>query len=67
MIGKLLLISEGGLLPFYLNQDEIDIDNVLLSGFCSAICNFSEELTIPLKNIQWQSRKLTWRCWNQQT
>jgi len=58
MIGKLLLISEGGLLPFYLNQDEIDIDNVLLSGFCSAICNFSEELTIPLKNIQFEGHQM---------
>ncbi len=58
MIGKLLLISEGGLLPFYLNQDEIDIDNVLLSGFCSAICNFSEELTIPLRNIQFEGHQM---------
>jgi len=58
MIGKLLLISEGGLLPFYLNQDEIDIDNVLLSGFCSAICSFSEELTFPLKNIQFEGHQM---------
>lgn len=58
MIGKLLLISEGGLLPFYLNQDEIDIDNVLLSGLCSAIYNFSEELTFPLRNIQFEGHQM---------
>ncbi|MHA1256086.1 MAG: hypothetical protein ACTSPS_10865 [Promethearchaeota archaeon] len=58
MIGKLLLISEGGLLPFYLNQDEIDIDNVLLSGFCSAIYNFSKELTFPLRSIQFQGHQM---------
>jgi len=58
MIDKLLLISEGGLLPFYLNQDEIDIDNVLLSGLCSAIYNFSEELTFPLRNIQFEGHQM---------
>ena len=58
MIGKLLLISEGGLLPFYINQDEIIIDNVLLSGFCSAIYNFSEELTFPLRNIQFEGHQM---------
>lgn len=44
MIGKLLLIRESGLLPFYLSQDEIEIDHDLLSGFCMANNSIAKEL-----------------------
>ncbi|MHA1727657.1 MAG: hypothetical protein ACTSWY_02870 [Promethearchaeota archaeon] len=44
MIGKLLLIRESGLLPFSIKQDDIEIDESLLSGFCTANYNFSKEL-----------------------
>jgi len=58
MIGKLLLIAESGILPFYLNQDEIDIDNDLLSGLCSAIYSFAEELAFPLKNFSFEGHQM---------
>lgn len=44
MIGKLLLIRDSGLLPFYLSQDDIDIDHDLLSGFCIANNSIAQEL-----------------------
>jgi hypothetical protein len=59
MIKKLLLIDESGLLPFFLNQDKTNIDNDLLSGFCSAIHSLSLELTFPLKNIDFQDHVMT--------
>jgi hypothetical protein len=59
MIKKLLLIGNSGLLPFYLNQDDLDVDSDLLSGFCSAIHSLSLELSFPLKNIDFQDHIMT--------
>ncbi len=58
MIGKLLLIGESGLLPFYLKQDETEIDNDLLSGFCRALHGISIELKFPLKNIGFEKHRM---------
>ncbi|MHA1437788.1 MAG: hypothetical protein ACTSPD_09425 [Promethearchaeota archaeon] len=58
MIRKLLLIGESGLLPFYLSQDNIEIDNDMLSGFCRAIHGISIELTFPLKNIGFENHRM---------
>ena len=41
-----MLIQESGLLPFYIDQEEnIEIDGMLLSGFCMAVNNVSRELS----------------------
>ena len=58
MIGKILLITESGILPFYLNQDDIAIDHDLLSGYCSAIYSFAKELTFPLRNIRFERHQM---------
>ncbi|MFX1274279.1 MAG: hypothetical protein ACFFBP_07630 [Promethearchaeota archaeon] len=58
MIRKFLLISEGGLLNFYLNQDDIEIDGDLLSGFCKALYDISLELTSPLKTVGFEKNKM---------
>lgn len=58
MIRKFLLISEGGLLNFYLNQDDIKIDGDLLSGFCKALYDISLELTFPLKTVGFVQNKM---------
>lgn len=58
MIGKLLLIAESGLLPFYFNQDNIQIDNDLLSALCRTIYSLSVELNFPLKNIGFENHKI---------
>jgi len=58
MIRKVLLISEGGLLNFYLNQDDIKIDGDLLSGFCKALYDISLELTFPLKTVGFKQNKM---------
>ena len=58
MIRKFLLISEGGLLNFYLNQDDIKIDGDLLSGFCKALYDISLELTFPLKTVGFVENKM---------
>jgi hypothetical protein len=44
LIGKILLIRESGILPFYFSQDSIELDSVLLSGFCMANYNVAKEL-----------------------
>ncbi|MCP4761175.1 MAG: hypothetical protein GY870_05295 [archaeon] len=44
MIGKLLLIRESGILSFYINQDAIEIDDILLSGFIMANYTIAKEL-----------------------
>ncbi|MGQ4873873.1 MAG: hypothetical protein ACP6IY_07370 [Promethearchaeia archaeon] len=62
MIRKFLLIGESGLLLYYLNQDEAEIDNDLLSGFCQAIYNISLELKYPLKNIGFENHKMIVEC-----
>ncbi len=51
MICKFLIIRESGILPFYLSQDEINIDPDLISGFCRAIHGFSKEMDASLKLI----------------
>ncbi len=58
MIRKFLVISEGGLLPFYLSKDLVGLDKHLLSGFCSAIYSISQELTYPLKTIGFERNKM---------
>ncbi len=58
MIRKFLLISDGGLLNFYLNQDDIKIDGDLLSGFCKALYDISLELTFPLKTVGFYQNKM---------
>ncbi|MHA1341898.1 MAG: hypothetical protein ACTSRZ_18710 [Promethearchaeota archaeon] len=45
MIGKLLLIRESGVLPFKINQDDYQIDDDLLSGFCLANYQIAKELS----------------------
>jgi len=58
MIRKLLLIKDSGLLPFYLSQDNIEIDKDLLSGFCSALYDISIELKFPLKTVGFKGNKM---------
>ncbi|MHA1147714.1 MAG: hypothetical protein ACTSR8_05675 [Promethearchaeota archaeon] len=58
MIRKFLLIGESGLLLYYLNQDEAEIDNDLLSGFCQAIHSISLELKYPLKAVEFEDHKM---------
>ncbi len=58
MIRKLLLIKDSGLLPFYISQDNIEIDKDLLSGFCSALYDISIELKFPLKTVGFQQNKM---------
>ena len=58
MIKKVLIIHESGLLPFYLSQDDTNIDGDLLSGFCQAIFSISIELTFPLKHIGFEKNKM---------
>jgi hypothetical protein len=45
LIGKVLLIRDSGILPFRLNQDEIKIDDDLLSGFCMANYSIAREMS----------------------
>ena len=58
MLRKFLLISDGGLLNFYLNQDDIKIDGDLLSGFCKALYDISLELTFPLQTVGFKENKM---------
>ena len=44
LIITLLLIDEGGTLPFHIAQTDTKIDNILLSGFCMANYQIAKEL-----------------------
>ncbi|MHA1820606.1 MAG: hypothetical protein ACTSU2_06735 [Promethearchaeota archaeon] len=50
-IRHLLLIRENGTAPFVFNQDQMVIDQDLLSGFCMAIYSISKELQDSLDLI----------------
>jgi hypothetical protein len=58
MIGKLMVIAKSGLLPYYFSQDNINIDEDLLSGFCTAIYSFSQELGKPLTDIGFLDQRM---------
>jgi hypothetical protein len=58
MIRKVLLIKDSGLLPFFISQDNIEIDKDLLSGFCSALYDISIELKFPLKTVGFEENKM---------
>ncbi len=58
MIRKFLLIGDSGLLQYYINQDNINIDADLLSGFAKALYEVSRELTFKLKTVGFEKNKM---------
>ena len=58
MIRKFLLIGDSGLLQYYINQDQIQIDADLLSGFAKALYEVSRELTFKLKTVGFEKNKM---------
>jgi hypothetical protein len=58
MIRKFLLIGDSGLLQYYINQDKIQIDADLLSGFAKALYEVSRELTFKLKTVGFEKNKM---------
>jgi len=58
MIRKFLLIGDSGLLQYYINQDQINIDADLLSGFAKALYEVSRELTFKLKTVGFEKNKM---------
>lgn len=69
LLSNLLLMRESGLLPFNFNQGEIDIDEVILSGFCMANYNIAKELDDSIDQLLMKNKYkiLFHECFNKES